>query len=314
MDNPEMENNAEVVVEDANTESDLETTEDVKEEPTKDTDTSAEVTKEHKESIIDRVLKKVGIGKDKDEDEVVESEDKLNNTLIDESFVDAALKNGWTEDQITNFASDYTDEELEEMIPSLLASDEEPDRDSEDKQVSTKPQDDPQDVGKKEDNEEIQALRDELKSLKESLGKDDEARRLEAFVDIERQANEVFDEAAKDFEIFGQTKDLPRFPNGKLISTSPQFKARSQVYDVAVAFMKSGFQPKQAMGEALKWFKGNSLEKDVHNKVVKDLKRQEKKLSAKRQTKELPKEYKNETERKEALIENLEREWEAKNS
>jgi len=149
-------------------------------------------------------------------------------------------------------------------------------------------------------------MRQELDSLKQDLGKVKEDETKKFLVDLEDYANKAFDESSKEFDVFGLTKDLPKFssgPNkGQYIPLSPAFRTRSQVYDVYLKFVQFGQEKEDAMKNALAWHKGLNLEKDVERKAIQRLKKNEKRLSAKHQDKDLVKEYEDEDEAKADVV------------
>jgi hypothetical protein len=73
-------------------------------------------------------------------------------------------------------------------------------------------------------------------------------------------------------------------------------KARSAVYEKAKPFLQAGMSVKEAMDIALTWYKGKNLEADVKRSLIKDIKKSEKKLSAKRASKETVATYEDEEE------------------
>jgi len=108
-------------------------------------------------------------------------------------------------------------------------------------------------------------------------------------------ASKIFDEASKEFPVFGKTDELPRFPSGRLagqlIPTSPAMKARLEVLRYADAFMLHGADIDNAMANALATYKGLHLEKELERKQVRDLKSHETKLSGARTGRETKKKY-----------------------
>jgi len=275
-------------------ETDIETKEieDIEEEKT-----DAEKEVEEKENLVTRLINKV-MGKKEEE------ENEEEGDFLPDSFVEAARKAGMTDEEIIETSSDFSDEELEEMA-SLLAemgteesleeSEELPEKETEEvKEVS------------KEDASELAKIKQELDNLKKELGKVKEDETEKFLIDLEDYANKAFDEASKDFEVFGLTKDLPKFtsgPNkGKYLPLSPAFQARSQVYDVYLKFVQLGQEKEDAMKNALAWYKGLNLEKDVERKAIQRLKKNEKRLSAKHQDKDLVREYVDEDEAKADIV------------
>jgi len=277
--------------------------------------------------VVAKIMKGLGIGKTDDglgksdkDDEDIEGED------IPDEFTEAALKNGWAESDVEEFASNHSNDELIEMIPYLAAEDksesgevsrhgsleektqgtvfnkkQEPEKKSEIKD----------DDETKDESEAIKEMRKEIADLKESRKKDDDVQKAKAHEALMESVDKAFDEADEKFGIFGKSEELPRFPvgprKGQLIPTSPAFKARSEVWDVAAPLIEVGTSAKKAMNIALTWYKGEHLDKEVERKYIKKLKDGEKKLSAKRQGKETQKTYENEEERGADVVRDLAR-------
>jgi len=254
---------------------------------------------EDKKGIMEKIMSKVFKGKPPiEEDEVKEEEGEL----ISEEFITAASKLGWTDEDITAFAADYSDEELNEMIPFLSV--EEPQQEKapvkEDEKLLQ------EDKPNKKESEELKAMRQELADLRKEFGAVKEDKAVKERLDLGRRVDDIFDRAGEKFKVFGLTEELPRFPagprKGEAIPTSSAFKARSDVYGVAAKFMAGGDSVEDAMAQALDWFKGKNLEVDVKRNLIKELKRNEKKLSAKRMGKEAVKVYEDEDDRKAAVV------------
>lgn len=253
--------------------------------------------------IVKSFMTKLGIGGQKDKDEENEG------TAIPNEFTTAATQAGWTEEEIVAFAADYNDVQLKEMIPFLLEEEKEsePEVKPVDKEKETPSTDkatlpkETVDAIKEELRKEFEA---ELKSLKEKADKADKAEQEFKQSAMVSAINKAFDEAGVD--VFGKTEELPVFPSGakkgQYIPTSPQFKARSEVYDKAQAFLAIGKPVEEAMQDALTWYKGKYLEGDVKRSVIKDLKRNEKKLSAKRTSKETTPQYTDDEDYQKAFI------------
>lgn len=283
---------------------------EVKEPEVKEVD--ADITKPEKKEedgpgVVKKIMKKVFKGKVPDEDlesAASSEESEEEGDLIPDEFIEAALASGWTEDDITEFAGDYTDEELKEMIPVLSDVKSEPEKApaKEDTPSTEKPAEE-----KKEPNKELDAALDRIDKLEKRLtevSKDSDAHKEEQML---QAINTAFDDAGKEFEVFGKTDELPIFPagpkKGHVIPTSPEMKARNEVWDNAAVYIQAGFSTKEAMQKALTLYKGEHLSKDVERKYVKNLKRSEKKLSAQRKGKETVKTYKDEDERRAAVVE-----------
>lgn len=259
--------------------------------------------------VVAKLLSKLGLR------EPEESEEEVGDP-IPEEFLKAAESLGLTDEEIIEFADELTDEELIDSIPTLLGEVEE----EEPKEVSAKQEGEPSPPLKTElepDNLEAvkEAIRNEFRAelddLKSKLAEVSETTEAKETADLVNYVNDAFDEASEKYEIFGKTENLLRYPagpnKGQVVPTSPEMKARSEVFDKATAFINAGIGKKEAMEDALAWYKGKYLERDVHRNVIKDLKAQEQKLSAKRSAKETTKQYEDEDERRADVVRELAR-------
>ncbi len=236
------------------------------------------------------------------------SKDAKEGNDIPDEFTTACLKQGWTEDEIREFATDLDDTALLSLIPELLNEEKQEKSESDKGQTKQEDKTKATDKAAKQEptNEELAALKKELAEIKESIGKADKERLTRDEEATVQTVNQVFDEVSKDFEIFGKTEELLKYPagpkKGQFVPTSPAMVARAEVWDKAVPFIKSGIPVKDSMEIALTWYKGEHLEKDVQRNMIKDLKKHEKKLSAKRSGKETVKVYADEEERKADVV------------
>jgi hypothetical protein len=272
--------------------------EDVKEEEEKKEINSSGDEEEDKAGIMKTIINKVFKGKAAVEEEEPEEEGEL----ISEKFIAAASELGWDDETIKEFAADYKDEELDEMIP-FLDVEKSQQEEVPVKEDEKKPQEKKSD---KEESEELKAMRQELADLKKEFGAVKEDKAAKEQVDLANRVDSIFDKASEKFEVFGKTEELPKFPagprKGELIPTSPAYKARTDVFGVAAKLLAGGSSVDEAMKDALDWYKGKNLEKDVKRNLVKDLKSKEKKLSAKRMGKETVKVYKDDDEEKSEVV------------
>ncbi len=240
---------------------------------------------------------------------------KEEGTDIPDSFTNACLEQGWTEEEIKEFAADLDDAALLSLIPELSGKDEkqeksEPGKGQAKQEVKVEAADG---TAKKEPtNEELALVKKELAEIREQISEAKKDRATKEEEVTVQTVNQVFDEVSKDFEIFGKTEELLKYPagpkKGQLVPTSPAMTARSEVWDKAVPFIQSGIPVKDAMDIALTWYKGAHLEKDVQRNMIKDLKKHEKKLSAKRSGKETVKTYESEEERQAEVVREAARE------
>jgi len=230
-------------------------------------------------------------------------------TDIPDAFTEAALKQNWTEEEIKEFASGLDDAALLELIPELLDIEEEQiDSELGKGQAKQEIKSKPPDSTVKDDptNEELAIVKKELAEIKASIGEAKKEKASQDEMAMVQTISQAFDEAGKDFKIFGKTEELLKYPagpkKGQVVPTSPAMIARNEVWDKAAPFVKSGVPVKDAMDFALTWYKGANLEKDVERKFIKDLKKHEKKLSAKRSGKETVKTYEDEDERQADVV------------
>lgn len=269
---------------------------------------------EDKGSIVRKIMDKLPSfsGKTKEETEEETKELEMpDDFAAPDDFTEAAKAAGWPDDDIRYYAFGQTDEELRELIPYLLEEEESTEQkvtpsatDSE----TPNPDDEliPKDKAealKEEIRKEFQA---EIKELKESKIKTDERQETQRADDRSRIISQVFDEAGKKFKVFGKTSELLRFPagskKGQLVPTSPEMKARKEVVEKAAPFIKKGVSVEEAMDFALNWYKGKNLEADIKRNLIKDLKKSEKKLSAKRTSKETVQSFEDEEDYKKQFI------------
>jgi len=233
-------------------------------------ESTEEVTKE---SIVDKIRNKIKEYTSKDE--VITPE-----VVVPDDFSKAALNKGWSSEDIKDFAKDYSEEELREMIPTLIGedteeSDETSDTLEEEETTETKEED-------SQEDERIKKLLDRVEALEKAQGQSQEEKKTQEFIGMIQKASQTFDEMSKEFEIFGKTEELPKFPDGRLVHTSPQMKARNEVFDLARQLTGTGMDFDDAMSVSLNAFKGKNLTKDVKRNMIKDLKTKEKRLSGKR--------------------------------
>ena len=201
---------------------------------------------------------------------------------IPDEFVEAARKMNWSDEQTSEFASDFSDEQLKEMIPSLLGEDLAKAEETSDK-VDVKPETTEKTVEDSQDGDELEQLRKDIAALKEAQGISEEQAREREAANFNSEADKLFDKASEEFEVFGKTEDLPRFPhNGEIIPTSPQMKARLEVYSNAMLLKEAGMSGKAALDYSLNAYKGANLKIETKRSVIKELKKREQTLGGKR--------------------------------
>ena len=255
-----------------------ETTENkIQEVPDDKIETTGEIqnAKEEPESSFISRIKAKFAGKQADE-AADEGDD------IPDEFVEAARKMNWSDEQTSEFASDFSDEQLKEMIPSLLGEDLAKAEETSDK-VDVKPETTEKTVEDSQDGDELEQLRKDIAALKEAQGISEEQAREREAANFNSEADKLFDKASEEFEVFGKTEDLPRFPhNGEIIPTSPQMKARLEVYSNAMLLKEAGMSGKAALDYSLNAYKGAKLKIETQRSVIKELKKREQTLGGKR--------------------------------
>lgn len=240
---------------------------------TETTEETAEETKEEtKETIVDKIKNKIK--------EFTSSNEEPTEIAVPDDFSKAALNAGWSSEDIQDFAKDFSEEELHEMIPTLIGedtdeSDETSDTLEEEETNETKDED-------SQEDEQVKKLLERIEALEKAQGKAQEDNEKQEIVNLVHRASQTFDELSEEFEIFGKTDKLPKFPDGRLITTSPAMKARKEVFALSMRLKDSGMDFDEAMSVSLNAFKGKNLSNDVKRNLIKDLKKKEQRLSGKR--------------------------------
>jgi hypothetical protein len=258
---------------------------------------------------------KANAGDDVDNDDVVDDSDNIDPELagtdIPDEFSEAAEAYGMTPEQIQEFANTRTNAELLELVPVF--------KDMgnglvDDKVVDDKVVDDKDKGNNVIDPEVEKALVEKItKDLSEKFGVSLEE--IQEFKKSQQnqasqlqynRACEKFDEAAKEFPIFGKTDELPKFTTGRLagrpVPTSPAMKARLEVSKYADGFIGMGQSIDEAMENGLATYRGKHLTKDIERNLIKDLKRHEQKLSGSRTGKEVKRKF---TDSREEMIDEI---------
>jgi len=283
---------------------------------------------EEEQSFVEKTKEwiKDKLGAEGDKSEKTEEPDsgagvpaELSEKDIPDEFSAAAEADGWSVDELIEFASTRTDDELLEeaaKIKAALAAKDavaaEPKADKEkEKEQPEKVQLDAATLPKTP--EELNALVDKLVTEKVAAAYQEQIKEISEDVksykaDIEQKKlvddwnrlNNVIDKFGKEFKQFGKLDDLPVYPSGsmkgQLVQTSPEFKARSELYSYAIPWLNAGQSIDESMANALATYKGKYLEKDVERKHIKRLKDHEQQLSGPRFAKDLKKTYSNERE------------------
>lgn len=281
-----------------------------------DTDTEVQETKEKepevesKESFITK-LKNKFLGT---KEGLEESGDSTSDEDIPDEFTSAAKKAGWDNETIIEIASKLNNEELMKVIPTLLVEETEEEKEEVKEEI------------KEETTVKVEGKEIDIKALEESLEKRLEAKYQEKFRELEerfsqqeqdrsidtelsivKETDDFFDGVSKSFPVFGKTEELLRYPEGTskagdVIPVGPAFEARNAVWKTAMAFSKLGMDWKDSLGEALDWYKGKNGEKEIRSKVLKELKSNEKHLSARRTSQQTQKKFENEADEKESVV------------
>lgn len=272
------------------------------------TETPQEESQEDvKKSIIERAKEAV-FGKKEEEPETTE---------VPDYFTEAAKAAGFEDEaEIKKLAGDMDEKQLKEFAAALVSDEEEEVEEEEQEEVEEKVEDvdaDKLQAAVAKIQKDLEAKYSErLNALEEHLKAAEDERTIKEDVSRADEADEFFDRAAKKLPVFGKTEELMRFPaghkrEGEVIPFGEAFEARNKVWQAAHMFYESGYSWKDSLTEALDWYKGKNLEKDVRDEVVKDLKKNEKRLSAKRTSAQVRKTPQSEEEAKAMIIEEAKR-------
>lgn len=214
------------------------------------------------------------------------TEEETGDDIPDE-FTKAARKMNWSDEDTADFAAQgneggpFTNEQLKEMIPDLLGEDTaKADETSDTTEVEsetteTKGED-------SQEGDELKQLREDVAALKEELGVRQEKSKEKEVASFVTKASELFDKASEEFEVFGKTADLPTFPDGRVIPTSPQMKARNEVFGMAQQLKEAGIPGDKALEFSYNAYKGANLAVETQRNVIKGLKKREQTLGGKR--------------------------------
>jgi len=233
---------------------------------------------ESKQSIIQKIADKV-----QSYLHPVETNDTKGDFLPDE-FSKACLEQGWSEDDIKDFTEGMSDEQLLEMIPEILGNGQDgkpsPDPVVTEPKTPVLPKTTPA-VNSQED-ETVKKLLERIEALENAQGKTSEDAAQKETESRALRATQLMDDLSKEYEVFGQSDKLPEFPDGRIIQSSPQVKARLEVWNLANQLNSTGMGFEKALTIAVNAFKGSRLEKDAKRNVVKELNHSERLLSPKR--------------------------------
>jgi hypothetical protein len=249
--------------------------------------------------------------------------EEVKDDEISDKFIEVARESGWNDKDISEFAKNYNNKELVDLIPFLKEEKKEetalpgnPPKGKIEPKAEKVEQKQETIQEKKEDKTSVeelkkiieQLLQEKIGPIKESLHKAEQDRTAKAVSQYQESADDFFDRTAKDFPVFGSTKELIKFPEGtpragQIVPAGKVFEARNAVWKTATAFHQTGETWTNSLQEALDWYKGKNAEKDIHSRIVKELKSNEKRLSPKRTEHKVEKKFANEQEEKVAIIE-----------
>jgi hypothetical protein len=120
---------------------------------------------------------------------------------------------------------------------------------------------------------------DKFKQVDEFKESEEKRRELQEMAGRASIADDVFDSAAEQFPEIGLTKELLRNDKGELIN-SPELKVRDGLYRVATIFHQAnGGSFESAVKEAIQHYAGGQAESTATRRVVKDLKKQQKRFT-----------------------------------
>ena len=259
-------------------------TQEVQTEETKKAEETEEKEPEPKESFIKRMGDKIK------ETLSGGSGDEEPGTEIPDEFTDAMRAKGYSDEDTSKFASSgnsgepFTDEQLKEMIPSLLGEDSaKADKPSDKAGEETKPETKLEGSENSQEDDKLKPLLDRIAALETERDGRTEKSKEEEHASFNNRASELFDKISEEFEVFGKTDELPTFPhNGQVIPTSPQMKARLEVYGKALQLKEAGMPGDEALEFSLNAYKGANLTVETKRNVIKGLKKREQTLGGKR--------------------------------
>lgn len=251
------------------------------------------------------------------EDEPTEdTEDSAEYEEIDTRFVDAARSYGWSDDRIVKYAESHDDSDLV-MLTSMMEGKARPVTEDDVTEVPVKEESPYAAVLKELDGNEavgdltkqlLKSLVNDLQTTKAQLktvtaGQEEvvQSRKQTEWLDRLQTADEMFDEAAKEFNELGSTKALKKFPDGTLNPNDPSVKAREDLFKIAVSLFNSGSTWNSAVKDALRWYKGGR-EDVVEASMLKKIKNNAKRISPKREQRHQVKKFASEIEEKAAVV------------
>lgn len=282
-----------------------------KKKPTSDEEVNEDETKDADEADETDKTDDTTEGKEATE----EKEDEFKYEEIDPKFIEVARKYGWQDNRIVEYAEKHSEEDLlvmgnlmQDSIAKSVSKDEDVDESSDEfnkDELLKLAGDDPKLIALIEKvisplAKRVADTSSKSTEFSEELSKREQDDALKEELRNVEVANSVFDKS--DISALGKTEDIPRLPDGAFVPNDPVFRERSKIWDVAQMFYAKGGTFKDSMKNAIQWYKGENVEKDVKKKVIKDLKNQEERVMPKRNESKVEKTYATEEERKAAII------------
>jgi uncharacterized protein YggU (UPF0235/DUF167 family) len=250
------------------------------------------------------------------------------NPAIAAPFIQAALSAGWPVSRVQEYAETHSDEDLM-FITNLITNQAVSNTDVVSEASSQKLKDDVKEETFKLDDAvlkqvaeessegtanlikslaaELQAARSEIAVIKKDFGDIQSNNQRTAKITQYNVANEMFDKVAETMPSIGTTAELPKYPNGDLVQTSPEFKARDKIYTRAVNLTKFGMSFRDAMNDSFQWYRGGLVEQELEGNILKKIKKNEKRLSPKGTGKKMTTKYASEQERRAAIVNDIAR-------
>ena len=291
----------------------VETTEEAIEQPAEELqveEAGEEEESESKETFLRKMKDKI-FGK-KEEDTSTSGSEELEED-IDGDFEAAARQAGWTDNKIIEFAEGYSNKELRELIPLIadeLEEEEEVVEQKEEKQEKVEGDKNLKDLEERLLKQLDDKYQEKIAQLEARLSDGEQERSVKAQLKFQTDADKFFDSVAKEFPVFGSTEQLARFPKGtknagQIVPVGEAFEARNQVWKTASAFHQMGMDWDESLQEAFSWYKGKNLESSARQKVLGELKKQEKRLSPKRSEKVVSRKFADAADEKKAIIQDI---------
>lgn len=268
---------------------------DVQTEQISQTEQTEQTEEESKKSIVGKIGDMLSAAKER----ITGGNNDEQGDEIPDEFTEAARKMNWSDEDTMSFAAGLqknekgewieveggkplSNEVLLEMIPSLTGADA---AKADETAGTTEIQEETVEkkVEDSQEGEELKQALTRIAALEEKQGISEKESAEEEQASFVNKASDLFDKVSEEFEVFGKTDDLLKFPhNGQIIPTSPQMKARNEVWDIAHQLKEAGMPGDKALEFSLNAYKGAHLAIETKRNVIKDLKTREQKLGGKR--------------------------------